>query len=261
MIDEVRIYNRALSLAEIQADMNTAVGGTPPPPDTTPPSVALISPLAGTTVSSTITVSASASDNVGVANVQFLLDGAALGAMVSASPYAIIWDTSGATPGSHVLQARATDFSGNSTTSDPVSVTVAATTPAIVGQWAAPVTWPIVAIHASLLRTGEVLAWDGQSSGGDARLWNSTTGVFTSVPNPLTNMFCSAHSQLSDGRLLVAGGHLSGHVGLRDTNLFNPATRAWSRVAPMFDGRWYPTTTTLPDGRVLVVSGEINCAG
>ena len=37
-IDEVRIYNRALTQAEIQADMATPVGGTPPPPDTTPPS-------------------------------------------------------------------------------------------------------------------------------------------------------------------------------------------------------------------------------
>src|SRR5258705_7733629 len=90
-IDEVRIYNRALTQAEIQSDMATPVGGTPPPPDTTAPSVVLTSPTAGSTVSSTITVSANASDNVGVAGGQFLLDGAPLGAVASAPPYSIVW--------------------------------------------------------------------------------------------------------------------------------------------------------------------------
>ena len=37
LIDEVRVYNRALSAAEVQQDMQTAVGGSPPPPDTSPP--------------------------------------------------------------------------------------------------------------------------------------------------------------------------------------------------------------------------------
>ena len=35
-IDEVRIYNRALNIAEIQADMNTPVGSPPPTPTPTP---------------------------------------------------------------------------------------------------------------------------------------------------------------------------------------------------------------------------------
>ena len=43
-IDEVRIYNRALTQAEIQADMATPVGGTPLPSDTTAPSVSLKTP-------------------------------------------------------------------------------------------------------------------------------------------------------------------------------------------------------------------------
>ena len=240
--------------------MITGVGGTPPS-DTQAPTVDLTSPLTGTTVSGTISVSANASDNAGVAGVQFLLDGASLGTMVSTSPYATDWNTASATAGTHVLQARATDFSGNVTTSGPVSVTVAATSVATVGQWAAPITWPIVAVHANLMRTGEVLAWDGQNAGGDAHLWNPTTGVFASVPNIVTNLFCSSHCQLPDGRLLVAGGHQGTHVGLSDTNLFNPVTRTWTRVASMAQGRWYPTTTTLPDGRILVVSGETNCAG
>jgi len=193
--------------------------------------------------------------------VQFLLDGAPLGSPVITAPYSIAWDTATTAAGSHVVQAKATDFAGNTSTSTPVAITVTIPSGSTSGQWAAPSSWPIVAVHASLLPTGEVLAWDGQQDGNDARLWNPATGVFTSVPNNLTNLFCSGHCLLPDGRVLVAGGHIGAHVGLRDTNLFNSTTRAWSRVAPMTVGRWYPTTTTLPDGRVLVTSGEIDCGG
>jgi hypothetical protein len=51
------------------------------------------------------------------------------------------------------------------------------------------------------------------------------------------------------------------HVGITDTNIFDPTTRQWTLVDPMHTPRWYPTVTTLPDGRVLVTAGEINCAG
>jgi hypothetical protein len=100
-----------------------------------------------------------------------------------------------------------------------------------------------------------------QDFGNQARVWNPATGTFTSVPNSLTNMFCTGQCLLPDGRALVVGGHIGAHVGLPDTNIFNPATRTWSKVAPMAVGRWYPTVTQLPDGRMLVTSGEIDCGG
>jgi hypothetical protein len=263
LIDEVRIYNRALSPAEIQVDMLTAVASAAPPPqaDTVPPAVSITSPASGAAVTNTVSVSANATDDVGVASVQFLLDSSPLGSPVTAAPFSIAWDTATAIAGSHVLQARATDFAGNSTTSASVPVTVGTPTGSTSGQWAAPVAWPIVAVHTNLLATGEILAWDGQDFGNQARLWNPATGAFTSVPNNLTNMFCAGHCLLPDGRVLVAGGHNGAHIGLPDTNLFNPATRAWSRVAPMAVGRWYPTVTALPDGRMLVTAGEIDCGG
>lgn len=92
--------------------------------DTTPPSVSMTAPANGTTVSGSVTVAANASDNVGVAGVQFKLDGAKLGAEDTTSPYSISWDTTAATNGSHMLTAVARDAAGNSTTSAPVSVTV-----------------------------------------------------------------------------------------------------------------------------------------
>ena len=94
-------------------------------PDTTAPTVSLTAPTGGSTVSgTTVTVSANASDNVGVSGVQFLLDGANLGAEDTTSPYSIVWNTTTTTNASHSLIARARDAAGNLTTSTAVSVTV-----------------------------------------------------------------------------------------------------------------------------------------
>jgi chitodextrinase len=94
--------------------------------DTTPPSVAITAPSGGATVSGTVSVTAAASDNAGVAGVQFKLDGSNLGAEDTSSPYSVGWDSTAVSPGSHTLTAVARDPSGNTTTSAPVTVTVAA---------------------------------------------------------------------------------------------------------------------------------------
>ncbi|PYM89328.1 MAG: hypothetical protein DME04_26625 [Candidatus Rokuibacteriota bacterium] len=259
-IDELRVYNRALSAAEITTDMNSAVGGGGGG-DTTPPAVAVTSPAGGSTVFNFVSVAATASDNVAVAGVSFFVDGSPIAAEVTSAPYSVVWDSTTSSPGSHTVTAVARDFAGNTTTSAPVSVTVVATSPSNIGQFGPVTAWPFVAVNAVLLRTGEVLAWDGQTFGGkDARIWNPSTNVFTPVPISQTNLFCTGQCALADGRILVAGGHVdAAHVGVTDTNIFDPAARTWTKVASMTYPRWYPTTTTLPDGRVLVVAGEMNC--
>jgi hypothetical protein len=95
--------------------------------DTTAPAVAVSAPANGATVSLTITVTANASDNVSVAGVQFLLDGVALGAEDTASPFSTSWNTRTASNGTHTLTARARDGAGNVTTSAAVTVTVSNT--------------------------------------------------------------------------------------------------------------------------------------
>src|SRR4029077_21212963 len=92
--------------------------------DTTAPSVSITSPIAGATVSGSVMVTASATDNVGVAGVQFKLDGANLGAEVTAAPYQVSWDTTTTTNAAHTLSAVARDAAGNQSTSAVVSVTV-----------------------------------------------------------------------------------------------------------------------------------------
>ena len=131
-IDEVRIYSRALTAGEIQTDMAAPIGATAG--DTTPPAVQLTAPPAGP-VSGTVNVTATASDDVGVAGVQFQLDGAALGAEDTTPPYSVSWDTSTATPGPHTLTAAARDAAGNRTTSAGVGVNVPGTpTPTFVND-------------------------------------------------------------------------------------------------------------------------------
>jgi len=125
LIDEVRIFNRASTPAEIQSDMSTPVGT----PDTTPPTVTMTAPANGSTVTGAATVSATAADNIGVAGVQFLLDGAPLGSEDTVAPYSISWNSSTAANGSHTLSARARDAAGNSTTSAVVSVTTSNVAP------------------------------------------------------------------------------------------------------------------------------------
>src|SRR3954470_3323446 len=92
--------------------------------DTTPPAVNLTAPANGATVSGTTTVSATASDNVGVAGVQFKLDGANLGAEDVTAPYSVSWNTKTASNASHTLTAVARDAVGNATTATVVTVTV-----------------------------------------------------------------------------------------------------------------------------------------
>ncbi|MBM3271900.1 fibronectin type III domain-containing protein [Candidatus Kaiserbacteria bacterium] len=81
-------------------------------PDTAPPTVSITSPSNGATVSSTISVTANASDAVGVVGVQFKLDGTNLDAEDTASPYSVSWNTTTATNGSHTLTAVARDAVG-----------------------------------------------------------------------------------------------------------------------------------------------------
>jgi glucose/arabinose dehydrogenase len=127
LIDEVRVYNRALTAAEIGTDMTTAIGGTTTGGETTSPTVQLTAPADGATVSGTVTVTASASDDTGVAGVRFQLDGGNLAAEDTTAPYSASWDTTGAA-GTHTLRAIARDAAGNTTTSAPVTVTVPSTT-------------------------------------------------------------------------------------------------------------------------------------
>ncbi|HUR96057.1 MAG TPA: galactose oxidase-like domain-containing protein [Gemmatimonadales bacterium] len=133
-----------------------------------------------------------------------------------------------------------------------LSASVGAAGSASGGSWTAPFPWPVVAIHVSLLPNGKVLSW-GQS--GQPQVWNPATGAFTEVPEPV-EIFCGGHALLPDGRLLVAGGHISDDHGLPDITIFTPGTQSWTKSTRMRRGRWYPSTTILATGEALIMAGR-----
>ena len=126
-------------------------------------------------------------------------------------------------------------------------------TAATVGSWSGPVTWPIVVIHAALLPNGRVLAW-GRTEG--PVVWDpAVPTTFAPVARPV-DLFCTGHSFLPDGRLLVSGGHGGkDNVGIKATVIFDFQSNSWTHGRDMRNGRWYPTQTTLPNGEILTISG------
>jgi subtilisin family serine protease len=103
--------------------LDSLFGAAPPPGDTTPPTTAITSPANGATVGGTVTVSATASDNVGVSRVELFVDGALAGTDTS-SPYSFSWSTTTVANGGHSLQTRAYDAANNVGSSAGVGVTV-----------------------------------------------------------------------------------------------------------------------------------------
>ena len=125
----------------------------------------------------------------------------------------------------------------------------------IVGQWSTVQTWPYRAIHAQMLPTGKVMYWDSYASADFPQLYDPATATTTAAAHAGYNIFCTGFSFLPDGRLFVAGGHISDNVGLAYTSIYDPFTNSWSRQPDMNAGRWYPSSTELANGDMLVVSG------
>jgi hypothetical protein len=120
-----RVTDSNGNVATAQAITVNVVSGNPcSGGDSTPPTAGITNPTANQTVSGKQPIAANATDNCGVASVQFFLDGKAIGSPVTSSPYAINWDTTTATNATHILSAQATDTSGNTATSSTVTVTV-----------------------------------------------------------------------------------------------------------------------------------------
>jgi hypothetical protein len=233
-----------------------SVSFTTTAPDVTPPTVSVTAPAAGATVQNTVNVAADAADDHAVLGVQFLLDGAPLGSEDTTTPYAVSWDSTTAANGNHTLSARARD-AVNSTMSSTVGVNVQNTDPrAQVGEWGPVNDWPIVAVHATLFHTGEILMWDAwELPNAQAKLWNPTTNTFTDVTVG-AGLFCAGQATDANGNLIVMGGHAGGEIGIKNIYSFDPVARAWTRKPDMANARWYPSVTQLPDGRMLTLSGE-----
>ncbi len=132
---------------------------------------------------------------------------------------------------------------------------------ASLGEWSAVETWPASVTHAILLPTEKLLFFGEFEEGLSQYLWDPATGVVSELAPVGYNIFCSGHSRLADGKVLFTGGHMDAHVGMNHASLFDPESLSWTPLPDMHDPRWYPTNTTLANGEVSVLSGEMNGSG
>lgn len=145
----------------------------------------------------------------------------------------------------------------------------------------------ILAVHAALLHTGEILFFTGNEFWGTqhdnhlydhVRLFNCQTLEITklSIPDNISDLFCCGHAFFGNGNLLMAGGSKDlpttphfGHshwFGERRTWMFDVTTKKLTECASLnrnpgqtedrTGGRWYPTLVTLGSGQILAVGGH-----
>lgn len=105
---------------------------TPAAADTTPPATAIYAPLAGSTVSRSVALVATATDlpgtgeeASGIAGVRIQVDGMDVAAEVTAKPYYVVLNTKNVSNGAHTVTAIGRDIAGNVSTSAPAVINVA----------------------------------------------------------------------------------------------------------------------------------------
>jgi hypothetical protein len=132
--------------------------------NTTPPTVSLTAPTNGATVSgSSVTLTASSSDSVGVAAVQFKIDGTNVGASGTTTPYSITWNSTSVADGSHTIAAVAEDTSGLYATST-IGATVRNNPPVISAI-----------ATSSATSTGETIMWTTDEAATSQINYGTTT--------------------------------------------------------------------------------------
>jgi hypothetical protein len=137
------------------------------------------------------------------------------------------------------------------------------------GSWGPVFALPNVGIHAHILPDGRVLLWGRRDKPTDSLdvqectpfVWDPKTKGIMRTPQPAladgtkVNLFCSGHTFLPDGKLLVIGGHLEDEKGVNQVAIYDWEHNTWAPTALMNHGRWYPTAVTLANGEVLACAG------
>ena len=139
------------------------------------------------------------------------------------------------------------------------------------GVFGAPVTWPIIGLHAVLLPDGRVMSYGTDEQGKQGAqfvydVWDPGLGTDTAahmvLPNTTsTDIFCAGQSLIAgSGEVLIVGGDQTIN-GVRNfsndrTEIFSPTTNALRTTDHMQYPRWYPSVIALPTGEMLVLGGR-----
>jgi len=148
---------------------------------------------------------------------------------------------------------------------------------AVTGKWEQLPGLPEVTfMHALLLaKTQKVLFWGYGPRADQSRVWDQATGVYsqpTNQPQAISadeNLWSCGHAYLNNaaGTILALGGYFQPPSAPLTTDterrafLFDPPTLTWSHAGELNVRRFYPTSQTLADGRVLVLFGQNTTSG
>jgi hypothetical protein len=134
------------------------------------------------------------------------------------------------------------------------------------GMYGTLAAWPVVALHATLTRQGELITYgtpkDTVAQAGVVwDRWTPSSGLAYSTHTDQAVMggydsFCNAAVTLADGRLLMVSGQLfDGRDADMMTMIYDPRTGAQTMAAGLAYERWYPTALRLTDDRILLLGG------
>lgn len=145
------------------------------------PATQVTAPANGATVSGTVNVTATASDDVAVSSLEIVIDGVTRASVANATSLAYAWDTTTAANGSHAIEARARDGSGHSILSALKTVTVANT-------FVLPAPAHLVAVTASGTQVN--LAWGAVAGAARYQVFRKANGgAFALVATPVATSF------------------------------------------------------------------------
>jgi Domain of unknown function (DUF1929)/Galactose oxidase, central domain len=187
--------------------------------------------------------------------------GTVMGSGTGSGPYSF----ASSTPGTYAITATSTFDPSKSSSTNVTVRTITVNTG--LGKWSEVISLPVPPVHGAVLPTGKVLFWefsDNTSTTFKTKtfVWDAVNNSsITQVNNVEGRIFCSGHSLLADGRLLVVGGTIgpaangSPLLGTKLTSYFDANALTWTRGANMNMARYYPTATILGNGDVLAISG------
>ncbi|MEI7688861.1 MAG: fibronectin type III domain-containing protein [Candidatus Nomurabacteria bacterium] len=224
--------------------------------DTISPTVSLAAPADGSTVSgSSVVVSANATDNVGVAGVQFKLDGSDINAEDTVSPYSIIWNSVIFPDGYHLLTALARDAAGNTTVS--LSRTINILNNIVTSDTTAP-SVPTSFVASAVLSTQINLTWTASTDAVGVTGYNINR-CNGSGCTPIANVFNTSNHSYSDTGLAASTLYrysISAYDAAGNTSSNSSISQTTTLAASVSD----TTAPTVPSGLVAtaISSSQIN---
>src|SRR3989338_4066577 len=103
--------------------------------------------------------------------------------------------------------------------------------PSDVGRFGDLINTEVLPIHVFMLPNGKLVYIDRHDAGTHKdrlpRLFDLSTGISTKLPDPGYDLFCSGHSYLRNGPLVISGGLLFDSTGEPGIRIFNPATNTF----------------------------------